>query len=257
LVAVGLGRRVPAQLNSPQSVSSTPPSTSSNLATLITRTPVHPTILRSTSETKTKQKSSPSSSTNTTPSSSTNTTPSSSTNTTPSPLTKKQHKRTASTPLTDTVFQTNGSSNIGYRARPCYSPVRPNSLVLSSIPPPPPSPSRPPHISHSDSQLNNKPFYHRHQSTNISRTPEEDEKIIDDDNDDFYSAQSSKISTPMVQSLGSSSNISNSQPQLDCSWILDIETEEQKTHKTQVLPPAIDRKTTHVSHEDLERDFLH
>ena len=219
------------------------------MAAILTRTPVQPTIFRSTSETKTKQKSSPSSSTNTTPSSSANTTP--------SPITKKQHKRTASTPLTDTVLQTNGCANIGYRARPCYSPVRPNSLVLSSIPPPPPSPSRPAHISHSDSQLNNKPFYHPHQPTKITHTPEEAEKITDDNNDDFYSAQSSKISTPMVQSLGTSSNISNSQPQLDYSCILDIETDEQKTHKTQVLPPAIDRKKTYVSHEALERDFLH
>jgi hypothetical protein len=202
---------------------------------------LHQTISRSTSETKNKQKSSPSSSTSTTP----------------SPLPKKQHKRTCSTPITDTVVPTNGSSNIGYRARPCYSPVRPNSLVLSSIPPPPPSPSRAINISHSDSQLDNRHSNRRHQSTKITSTPEEDEQITDDDNDKFYSAQSSKMSTPMIQSLGSSSNISSSQPQLNFSWLLDIDSEEQRKHKTNVLPPEIDRKKVHVSHEALERDFLH
>ena len=46
----------------------------------------------------------------------------------------------------------------------------------------------------------------------------------------------------MIQSFGSSSNISNSQPHLNFSCILDIDTEEQRTHKTRVLPPEIDRK---------------
>ncbi len=193
-------------------------------ATTKTRTHLHQTILRSTSETKNKQNSSPSSSTNTTP----------------SPLTKKQHKRACSSPITDTFTQMNGSINIGYRTRPCHSPVRPNSLILPSIPPR--ASSRLINISHSDSQLDDKHFSRKNRSVKMSRTPEEDEQTTDDDTDQFYSAHSSKISTPMVQSLGSSSNISNSQPQLSFSCILDIDTEEQLKHKIKVLPPETDRK---------------
>jgi hypothetical protein len=51
--------------------------------------------------------------------------------------------------------------------------------------------------------------------------------------------------------------MSNSQPQLNRSHILDIETDEQRKHQTKVLPPKIDGKKTHVSQHTLERDFLH
>jgi hypothetical protein len=243
LVSIGLGRRIPAQLNSSQPDSSTPSSASSS-STTISKTPLHPTILRSTSEMKTKQKSSPSSSTNTSP----------------SPLTKKQHKRTCSSPIANTVTRMDGSPKIGYRARPCYSPVRPNSLILNPIPPPPP-PSSPPRMtsnSHSDPQLVNRHFGRGKQSTKITSTPEEeDEQMTDDDYDKFYSAQSSKLTTPMVQTLSSSSNMSSSEPQLNFSYILDIDTEEQITHQTKVLPPETDRKKRYVSQDALERDFLH
>jgi hypothetical protein len=184
LTTIGLGRRIPAQLN---------PSPSS--AGTNTKIPDCQTVLRSTSETTNKSKSSVSSS---------------STATTPSPSTRKQHKRTCSSPVANHLEPTDGSPKIGYRARPCYSPVRPNSLVLTSVP----SPSRTANISHSESHLDDKHTKSRNQSINITSTPEEDEQIIDDDNDRFYSAQSSKISTPMVQSIGSSSNISTSQQQL-------------------------------------------
>jgi hypothetical protein len=241
LVSIGLGRRIPAQLNSSQLPLSTPSSASSSTTT-IPKTPPNQTILRSTSETNNKQNSSPSTSASTTP----------------SPVTRKQHKRTCSSPTTNTVVQMNGSPNVVYRARPCYSPVRPNSLVLSPIPPPPPPP-RMTHNSHSDSQLVVRPFSARNQSSKITSTPEEDEQMTDDDYDydKFYSAQSSNLSTPMVQPLRSSSNMSNSQPQLNFPYILDIDSEEQRKHQTEVLPPELDRKKPHVSHNALEQDFLH
>jgi len=241
LVSIGLGHRLPAQLNSSQPSSSTPSSASSS-STTISKTPLHPTILRSTSEMKTKQTSSPSSSF--------------SADTSPSPLTKKQHKRTCSSPVTNSVTQMDGSPKMGYRARPCYSPVRPNSLIFNPIPPPPPP--RMTNNSHSDPQLVKRNFGRRKQPTEITSTPEEeDEQINDDDYDKFYSAQSSKLTTPMVQPLSASSTMSSSEPQLNFPYILDIDTEEQKTHQTKVLPPETDRKKRHVSHDALERDFLH
>jgi len=241
LVAIGLGRRIPAELNSPKLNSSTPSSASSSTTT-ISKAPLHRTFPRSTSEIKTKQKSSPSSSANTTP----------------SPSTKRQHRRNSSSPITDIVAQTDGSPYSGYRARPCYSPVRPNSLVFSAIPPPPPSSSsRMTNSRNSDPQLVDRLFGYRNQSRKITSTPEEDEQMTDDDYDKFSSAQSSKAFTPMIQPLSSSSNKSNSQPQLNYSYILDIDTEEQRKHQTKILPPETDKNNTHISPDTLERDFLH
>jgi hypothetical protein len=240
LISIGLGRHTHTQLDSSQLTASTPSSTSSSTTT-ISKTPLYQTTLRSTSETKAKEKLSPSS-----------------TETTPSPLTKKQHKRTSSSPITNTVVRTDVSPNMGYRARPCYSPVRPNSLVLYPIPPPPPSSSpRMTNNSHSDPQLDTRHFSRRNQSTKIISTPEEDEQMADDDCDKFYSAHSSKLSTPMIQPLNLSSNMSNSQPQLNFSYILDVDTEEQRKHQTEILPPEINRTQTNVSYNALERDFPH
>ncbi|CAF1203896.1 unnamed protein product [Adineta steineri] len=227
LASIGLGRRLPTQ-----SSLSTASSSSSLISTPTTtiRNPLHETIFRSTSETKSKPIS----------------TSSSSTNTSPSPLTKKEHKRTCSTPITNIQTQTNTS-----RARPNYSSTRPNSLALSFIP----RSSRPINTSHSDSQLVDK---HYNRSTKITSTPEEDEQTINDDGDDrFYSAQSSKTTTPMVQSFGMPIKTSNSQPQLNHPCLLDIDTEEQVEHKTKVLPPSVDKKKLFHSSDTLERDFLH
>jgi hypothetical protein len=248
LVAIGLGRYVPTQLNCSPLLSSTPSSNSSSTAT-IPKISFHQTIPPSTSETKTKYKP----------------TPSSSAHTTPSPSPKKQHKRTCSSPITSTISPIDGSPTMGYRARPFYSPVRPNSLVLPAIPPPPPPPppptsessSRRTHYHHSDPELADRHVSPGNRSIKISSTPEEDVRMTDDDCDRFYSAQSSEISTPMVQPLSLSSKMSNSQPQLNRSHILDIETDEQIKHQTKVLPPKIDGKKTHVSQHTLERDFLH
>lgn len=215
LISFGLGRFIPPQTNlsTPSSTRTTPKTPNSSN---------HQTILRSTSQIKPKENSSPSASANTTP----------------SPVPKKQHKRTCSSPITNTSIQTNG-----YRARPCYSPVRPNSLILNPIMPPPPRMTK---NRHSEPQLVGSYFNHPKKSTKITSTPEEDEQTTDDDvdyNDDqFYSAQSSKLSTPMVPPLNSSSNISNSQLQLNLSCILDIDTDEQIKHQTDILPPETDGK---------------
>lgn len=205
LISFGLGHPLP------------PPATSN-----------HQTILRSTSENNPKQISSSSNSANTTP----------------SPVPKKQHKRTCSSPITASQIPIDIS---GFRARPSYPAIRPNSLILNTIPPPPSSP-RMTNNRHSEPQLYEKYFKSRKLSKKISSTPEEDEQITtsdddDDDYDQYYSAQSSKLSTPMIQPLNPSSNISNSQSQLNLSCILDIDTEEQKKHQTDILPPEVDRKS--------------
>ncbi len=131
----------------------------------------------------------------------------------------KHPTRTSSSSITDdTEFV-----NIGYRSRHCYSPARPNSLILSS-------------------QNSSQKIPH--------------DQIIDDDNEKYYSAQSSKISTPMVHSIGLSSYIKNTDEKLFLSSILDIDSEEQKRHQTKVLPPEIENKNFHISHDVLEKDFL-
>lgn len=179
LLAVGLGKKPAAQ---------TCLSTSSSTSSSTVATPkasVQSPILRSTSEINQL---------------------SASARTTPSPQLKRQHKRTCSSPIAHTIKQINDSPKTNYRSRPSYPPIRPDSLAFSFIPPPPP-----PSSSSSNHSL----------STAITSTPEEDEDFDDDDDGDyekFYSAHSSKISTPMVQPL-TVANRSN---------IIDIETDEQK-----------------------------
>ncbi|CAF0772524.1 unnamed protein product [Adineta ricciae] len=133
---------------------------------------------------------------------------SSSANTTPSPLTKKQHKRACSSPTT------NGLVNIGYCTRPAFSSTRPNSLVLSSTSSS--SLGLIPNISQSDSQLDETYFH---------ATKQEDRQSSIDGaaSDNFYSVKSSKMSTSMTTS--------NSQPLLNCPYLIDIDTEEQLSHK--------------------------
>ena len=157
---------------------------------------------------------------------------------------KKQHKRTSSSPnATSTIC------NIGYRARPLYSPARPDSLIFPSIPPPPPSSSSPTaaertRISHSDSHLPD----HRHRPRRITSTPEEEEESTDE----LESAPFSSTLADMEQP----SNRSNSAQQLHSFALLDIDTHEQIAHRAKPLPPDIDRKTFHLSLDALEQDLL-
>ena len=102
-----------------------------------------------------------------------------STTTTPSPRTKKQYQRKSSPSFTDNSSHPMELAIVNYRTRPYSSPVRPNSLVLSSSP--------------IDSISSSQNY-----SIRTAR---------DDDNDKYYSAQSSNISTPMMQSLAHSSNL--------------------------------------------------
>jgi len=126
----------------------------------------------------------------------------------------KHPKRMSSSSIVDDSEQTE-FVNISSRSRPCYSPARPNSLVLS--------------------------------------TTQNSSQITDDDNEKYYSAQSSKLSTPMVHSMN---YMKNSDEKLILSSILDIDSEEQKTHQTKVLPPKNENKNFHISHHVLEKDFL-
>jgi hypothetical protein len=109
----------------------------------------------------------------------------------------KNPKRTSSSSITDD----NESVNISHRSRHCYSPIRPSSLILSS--------------------------------QNSSQKTHSNDQVIDDENEKYYSAQSSKISTPMAHSIGGgggalSSYIKTSNEKLFLSSILDIDSEEQK-----------------------------
>jgi len=118
-------------------------------------------------------------------------------------ITTKQYKRTNSSSITDDSEQTTGFININYPTRPSRSPARPNSLILSSL----------------SSQKN----------------PIENEQLTDDDNEKYYSAQSSKISTPMIHSMDLSSCLRNSEENLILSSILDIDNEEQKLPQIKIL----------------------
>ena len=158
-----------------------------------------------------------------------------------SPPAKKQHKRACSSPIPNLTDET------VFRARPCYSPVRPNSLVLDPILPPPPPPPPPSSstssISQSDSQLNNR---RRPCPLRMSSTPEEVEGLSDDD----------ESTTTKKMMSSTNCHLSKSAQQLHFSTLLDMESEEQQQHQTKVLPPEIDRKKFFVSLQTLERDFL-
>ena len=105
-----------------------------------------------------------------------------STTTTPSPRTKKQYQRKSSPSFTDNSEHPVDLPAVNYRTRPYSSPVRPNSLVLSSSPIDSISPS---------------------QNYSVRNVRGDD----DNNNEKYYSAQSSNISTPMMQSLAHSSNL--------------------------------------------------
>jgi hypothetical protein len=111
---------------------------------------------------------------------------SASTTTTPSPRTTKQYQRKSSPSFTDNSEHPMELVNVNYRTRPYSSPARPNSLVLSSSP-----------IESNSSS----------QNYSIRTGRDDNSQRIDDDNDKYYSAQSSNISTPMMQSLTHSSNL--------------------------------------------------
>ncbi|CAF2122037.1 unnamed protein product [Rotaria magnacalcarata] len=218
LMAFGLGRRTPARLNSSPLISTS----ASSSTTTIPQTLNQP-MLRSASEVTNTQ--------------------ASSTSTTPSPSTKKQHKRTCSTPLTtDTLAPTNGYIiNVAYQPRPSGSLIRPNSRIISSKPPH--SSPTTINISQSDSHLVNSHFDRRNQATTTTNNvPQGKKSMVHHTNERFYLTQSSEIHTPMVPSIASSSNMSASQPQLHFSSILDIDSEEQRKHGAQVLAPKTDRK---------------
>ncbi|CAF3604797.1 unnamed protein product [Rotaria sp. Silwood1] len=242
LISVGLGRPPPpVRSNFSEFILSGPSfytssSSSSSTTTIIRAT--NQSILRSTSETTNTQR----------PSLPT------STDITSSPSIKKQHKRTCSSPLTDTITQTNGFPNMGCGAIPFYSPIRPDSLTFSSKSPPLSSAMT--NISQSDSHLVDSHFNHRNQSTKITNPLQENKKITHNHSEKFRSTQSNEICSPMTHSIVTSSNISTSQPQLHRSCILDIDSEEQKTLEAEVLAPEIDRKRIYNSNQDLDAEFF-
>lgn len=116
----------------------------------------------------------------------------------------KQYKRTSSSSIVDESDQTTEFVNINYQTRPSRSPVRPNSLILSS-------------------------------QKSSQKNPIENEQVIDDDNEKYYSPQSSKMSTPMVHSMDLSSGLRTSEEKLILSSILDIDNDEQKLPQMKML----------------------
>ncbi|CAF4142487.1 unnamed protein product, partial [Rotaria magnacalcarata] len=145
-----------------------------------------------------------------------------------------RHPTKANTPLAETT-QANGFLNVDYRVEPFISPIRPNSLVLSA--------------SQSSSQ-----------KTQILRPPSiETQHMTDDETEKYYSAQSSKISTPMINSMDSATYKANFEDKLKLSSILDIDkSEEQKKHQTNSSTPKNEiHKNFHLSRPVLGKDFLH
>ncbi|CAF3953866.1 unnamed protein product [Rotaria sordida] len=151
----------------------------------------------------------------------------------------KDHKKMNSTPIiNDTIKQTNEFINIDYRSEPFYSPIRPNSLILLSS------------ASSSSSQNSS-------QKNPIISPTINNQQIIDDDNEKYYSAQSSKISTPMIHSMDLSTYRENFEDKLILSSIRDIDNDEQKKHQTKVLPTHIENnKNFSILPHILEKDFL-
>ncbi|CAF2598586.1 unnamed protein product [Rotaria sp. Silwood2] len=150
----------------------------------------------------------------------------------------KYHKQINSIPLTnDTTKQTTELINIDYRSEPFCSPIRPNSLIL---------------LSSSSSSQNSS------QKNPIISTTIENQQITDDDNEKYYSAQSSKISTPMIHSVDLSSYRENFEDKLILSSIIDIDNDEQKRHhSTKLLPTQIENnKNFSISPHVLAKDFL-
>lgn len=125
---------------------------------------------------------------------------------------QKHAKRTSSASTVDDSEQSAESVHTTARSRPCSSPVRPNSLILSSS--------------------------------------QKCEHVTDDDNEKYYSAQSSKISTPMVHSIVYRKD---SEERLHLSSIVDLDSEEQKNHHTKVLQPEVKARNCA---QLLEKEFL-
>ena len=86
--------------------------------------------------------------------------------------------------------------NISYRARSAYSPARPNSLILSS-----------------------------------QRSSQKKTSDIDDDNEHYYSAQSSKLSTPMIHTVKDADDKDN------LTSLVTIDHEEQKIPQIKLFQP--------------------
>jgi len=104
---------------------------------------------------------------------------------------RKHSKRTSSSSIADEFEHTTQFVHTNSRSRLCSSPVRPNSLILSST--------------------------------------QNSSQITDDDNEKYYSAQSSKLSTPMVHSITSRKD---SDEKFILSSIFDLNTDEQNQNFT-------------------------
>lgn len=141
---------------------------------------------------------------------------SSSTTTTPSPMSKSSRQNVSLSPLTVDKEHSASSNNTNYRTRPYISPIRPNSLVLSSSP-----------VDSSLDQTNSSSGHdlHRHD-------------LDIDDVERYYSAHSSTISTPMTHTMGLSSHLKA----YESSLTRDIHSDERNN----VL-------TGHIKSEDLSQ----
>ena len=174
LTIIGLGRRIPTQVNSP----STPKSRYSSVAHC------------STNETMPKNISS---------------------------IINKHGKQINSLSSIDDSKLKSQFVNNNSRLELLNSHIRPNSLIFSF------SPSS---LSSENSNQRNK----------ILTTSVENEQLNDDDDHDkYYSAQSSKISTPMVHPIDSSFYRGNLEEKLLLTSILDIDNDDQQTiHRTKI-----------------------
>lgn len=128
---------------------------------------------------------------------------------------RKYSKRTSSSSTIDDVDQNTDFINITARSRLCSSPVRPNSLILSSS--------------------------------------QKSEQTTDDDNEKFYSAQSSKISTPMVHSI---SLRKNSDEKLHLSSIVDLDNEEHRIHPVRTFSSDMETRDRSTDDVLIDKDLF-
>lgn len=144
------------------------------------------------------------------------------------PITIKHPTRLSKKLLSSERKQTNDYVNTDYRAEAFSSPMRPNSLVL---------------LSSSSSQSSS-------QKSQILRPPSMDnQQITDDENENYYSAQSSKLSTPMIHSIDLSNCKANFE---DKTFITDTERNGKS-----IIHQTRSSTENNNSHHIPKKDFLH
>ena len=151
-------------------------------------------------------------------------------------LPRHQHQRTASSPEQHIITSDENSPIRTHRPRPLSTRIQANSISFPAIPPPP-SPQHSAHTSHSDSQLDGQFRFPQGRIINGAQQRSNDDQ------------------TKRINSAPADGTRWSSEEENFFSSLLDVETDEQKQHRTKVLPPKIERQDA-ISSDALERIFL-